>query len=110
MPTGIRFHLDECMPSAVADGLNKRGRDCTVSRDAGLIGATDEQQLAFAVSESRVLVTCDDDFLSIAASTEEHSGVVYWTKTTHFGQLIRDLDALAANRSAEAVKGATLFL
>lgn len=64
MPTPIRFHLDESMPNAVAAGLLKRDRDCTVSNSVGHIGASDEKQLAYAVAHKRVLITRDDDFLA----------------------------------------------
>ena len=109
MPTQIRFHLDESMPNDVASGLRKRSRDCTTSSSAGLIGATDEAQLAFATAESRTLVTRDTDFLTLAADGRGHAGIVYWTEKNHFGQLIKDLDALCLDYNAEEVQGAILY-
>ena len=77
MPASIRFHLDEHVAAAVAGGLRARGVDVTTSADAGLLGVDDQDQLAFAHSENRVLVTHDTDFLSIAADGLDHSGICY---------------------------------
>jgi len=77
MPARIRFHLDEHVATAIAGGLRARGVDVTTSSDAGLLGASDHEQLAFARSENRVLVTHDADFLSVATEGLDHSGVCY---------------------------------
>ena len=106
----IRFHLDESMPNAVADGLRKRDRDVTTSRDAGLISASDEDQLAFARSQNRVLVTRDQDFLSLDAQGVEHAGIVYWTEKRSLGQLVKDIDSLCFDETAEQIRGAVRFL
>ena len=50
MPNKIKFHLDENVSNAIANGLRMRGIDVTTSPEAGLIGASDEQQLAFALA------------------------------------------------------------
>lgn len=54
-----------------------RGIDVTTSAEALLIGASDQQQLAYALSEKRVILTFDDDFLSLAATGIEHYGIIY---------------------------------
>ena len=38
----LRLHLDESVNPAIAEGLRLRGIDCTISRDVGLRGASDE--------------------------------------------------------------------
>ena len=106
----IRFHLDESMPNAVADGLRKRNRDVTTSKDAGLIASTDEEQLASALSESRVLVTRDSDFLVLNAEGVEHAGIVYWTEGHSLGFLIKELDSLCFDRTAEEMCGQVEYL
>src|SRR4051812_6789812 len=57
MPRTIRFHLDEHCPTALADGLRRRGIDVSTTPEAGLMHATDEVQLAFALREGRVIFT-----------------------------------------------------
>ncbi|MFL6233223.1 MAG: hypothetical protein ACJ76N_08835 [Thermoanaerobaculia bacterium] len=50
MPAEIRFHLDECVAGAIADG-RRRGIDVTTTRESGLISSGDLDQLAFATRE-----------------------------------------------------------
>ena len=57
----IRFHLDENAARSIATGLRQRGIDVTMPSDVGLMGAADEDHLAFALEEGRVLFTHDDD-------------------------------------------------
>ena len=57
MTDRIRFHCDENMDSAIADGLRRRGVDVTMPSDVGLIGASDKEHLAFVIAQSRVVVT-----------------------------------------------------
>lgn len=57
----IKYHLDESVNNAIANGLRLRGIDVTTSKAAGLVGATDPEQLHYANREGRVLVTHDDD-------------------------------------------------
>jgi hypothetical protein len=77
MTDPIRFHLDESVDPAVADGLRRRGVDVTTSHETRLLRASDEQQLDFAGSDDRVLVTHDDDFLALARRGVEHNGIAY---------------------------------
>src|SRR4051812_30213012 len=51
MPRTIRFHLDEDVDPAVAEGLRRRGVDVTTSREVGLLGTLDTAQLAYAKTE-----------------------------------------------------------
>jgi predicted nuclease of predicted toxin-antitoxin system len=73
VPRTIRFHLDEHADPAIADGLRRRGADVTTTSEADLRGATDAQQLAYAIANGRMLVTQDQDFLQIHVSCVTHS-------------------------------------
>ncbi len=73
----IRFHLDESVRNAVAEGLRKRGIAVTTPGDTGLLGASDSEHLAFALRENRVIVTHDSDFLRLDHVGHEHAGVAY---------------------------------
>lgn len=61
----IRFHLDENVNLAIASGLRRRGIDVTTSGEAGLIGASDNEQLQYARREGRVIVSQDTDFKTL---------------------------------------------
>ncbi len=106
----IRFHLDENMPHAVAEGLRRRDVEVTTSTDAELVGASDEQQLAFALGESRVIVTRDADLLRLNALGVQHAGIVYWTERRSIGQLIAAVDMLSLRYTGEEMQGRVVFL
>jgi hypothetical protein len=89
MPQTIRFHLDENCPRAIALGLRRRGIDATTTPEAGLLGAADEEQAAYALLASRVIFTQDRDFLRIHATGIAHAGIAYCEKDTRsIGEII----------------------
>lgn len=109
--TAIRFHLDEIVPSAIADGLRRRGVDVTMPADFGLIGATDEAHVAFAVAQQRVIFTHDDDFLAIARRRIEHYGIVYCHQEVRtIGQILSGLLLISDCLTAEEMRRHVEFL
>jgi predicted nuclease of predicted toxin-antitoxin system len=95
MPRTIRFHLDEHVDSAIAQGLRRRGIDVTTTVEANLLGASDDRHLAYALSEKRAIVTFDSDFLATAQCGERHSGITYrFQGNSHIGHVIRSLELI----------------
>ena len=52
-----RLYFDEDADARLAEALRQRDYDVETTVDAGLLEASDEEQLAYAVSQQRVLVT-----------------------------------------------------
>jgi predicted nuclease of predicted toxin-antitoxin system len=75
MTDKIRFHLDENVSNAIAEGLRRRGIDVTTTPETGLVAASDAEQVAFALSQNRVIFTHDDDFVVLHQSGVTHSGI-----------------------------------
>ena len=96
------------MPNAVASGLISRGRDVTTSYDAEILGKSVSEQMAYAHENERVIVTQDDDLLSLASKGIPHSGIVFWGGKRSIGQLIKELDTLCFE--TEDMTGQILFL
>jgi predicted nuclease of predicted toxin-antitoxin system len=72
----MRFLVDENFPYPAVDRLRQRGHDAVAVRDI-MRGATDEEVLARARLENRVLVTADKDFGEmIFARSESAPGVL----------------------------------
>ena len=95
MPRTIRFHLDEHVNSAVADGLRRRGIGVTTSADGSLLGADDTDHVAFAVAEDRVVFTNDDDFLRLHDQGVARRGIVYCHQQNRsVGEIIRALELI----------------
>lgn len=88
----LRFHLDEHVAHAIARGLRLRKIDVTTAAEAGLLGAPDEEHIAFALREQRVIFTNDRDFLRIAAAGLSHAGIVYCPRRqSRIGIVVRHL-------------------
>jgi predicted nuclease of predicted toxin-antitoxin system len=84
--------MDENTTGAVADGLRRLGIDVTTTPDVGLIGAADEDQLAHARGESRMLLTHDKDLLRLHAAGVPHAGIAYCRKDARtVGEVVQAL-------------------
>jgi uncharacterized protein with PIN domain len=106
----IRFYTDEHVARAVTTGLRLRGANVLTVPDAGTLGASDEQHLAFALAERRVIFTQDDDFLRLAAQDLAHAGIVCASQHTPIGSIVRDLLLIYHVLTAEEMIGAVEFL
>jgi predicted nuclease of predicted toxin-antitoxin system len=73
----IRFHLDEHVDHEIATALRTRGIDVTTTTDAGLLQSDDEDHVAFALREKRVIFTNDQDFLRLHARGAPHAGIAF---------------------------------
>jgi predicted nuclease of predicted toxin-antitoxin system len=92
MPRTIRIHLGENCSHAIAAGLRRRGIDVTTTPEVGLLGAIDEDQLAYCLVEGRIIFSYDDDLLRLAASGVEHAGIVYCQlRKRNIGDIVRGL-------------------
>lgn len=85
----MRFLLDENLSRRVCAGLQAAGHDAVHVDDLGLAGAEDEAILARSRDESRVVVSCDHDFVQMLfASGEAGPSLV----------LTREIDTLRAEQ------------
>jgi len=101
----IRFYFDEHIANAIADGLRRRGVDVLTLAEAGRLGASDEDHLSYALTQQRVLVTHDADFLRLAARGLPHAGIVYSPQGRTVGDMIRTLALIAQVLTAEEMHG-----
>jgi predicted nuclease of predicted toxin-antitoxin system len=77
----IRLYLDRHVIPRLADDLRERGFDVVTTQQAGLDTASDEQQLTFAMSERRAILTFNiRDFAPLheqwLATGRCHAGIV----------------------------------
>src|SRR6185295_18190423 len=77
----VRLYLDRHIHTRLADDLVHRGFDCLTTQEARLDTASDEEQLAFAASQSRAILTFNiRDFAPLheqwTASSRPHSGII----------------------------------
>ena len=57
----IRYHLDESVRTAIAVGLRSHGVDVTTTVEVGLLGAADEDHIAYALNEALERAKGGDD-------------------------------------------------
>jgi uncharacterized protein with PIN domain len=106
----MRFHLDEHLAHAIAAGVRRRGIDVTTA-DADLLSAPDEDHLAFAKRERRVIVTQDTDFLRHAASDPMHFGIVFHPQGKRsLGAIIRHLALMHDAMAEDEMRGRIEYL
>ncbi len=105
----IRFRLDEHIPASIAAGLRRRAIDVTTTVEAGLVGADDRAQLAFAAASGRVLVTHDAGFLRLHREGSPHMGIAYGRQgAASLGEVLRRLvlihDLLTPEEMADRIE------
>lgn len=100
----MRFLLDEDLPPKVAAIARSLGLDVVSVHEIGRTGLSDDEQLSFAASEFRILVTRNrDDFIALThrayATNAPHHGVLLVprsTPNTHPDRIARSLVAWVA--------------
>lgn len=111
MPGRIKFHLDENVGNAIAQGLKLRGIDVSTTPLSNLIGSSDEQQLAFAVSQRRVVFTQDKDFLRLHSVSKDHAGITYCQKGLRAtGEIIEGLYLIWECMDSDDIAGQVEFI
>ena len=107
---GGRYHLDENMHNAIAQGLRQRGIEVTTTKEAGLISSSDEEQLD-AHREGRVIVTHDDELIRLHYQNLPHSGIAFARARQHsISDIVNALTSVHRRYSAEAMIGHIEYL
>ena len=97
------LYCDESIWIPVADGLRRRGWTVYTARDEERLGDPDREHLSYAVENDRILVTFDDDFLSLVEESGfKHAGIVYVQQAgCDIGDVVKAVDAHLEARSEE---------
>jgi hypothetical protein len=107
----IRFYLDENVPVAVAAQLERRGIDAVTVRDLDLLGDSDYSHLERAARLGYVFCTNDADFVELATSGVDHTGIVFGQQHKHgIGDWVRFLELLASIIDAEEMHNRIEFV
>ena len=75
-----------------------------------MLGASDKEHLATALTEGRVLFSQDADLLRLHAMGVAHAGIAYAPQGTSVGDIIRWLMLLYQVLDAEEMEGHVEFL
>ena len=105
MADRIRFHLNEHVDPAIALALRRAGIDVTTTIEVGLRTKDDVAHLKFALTEGRVIVTRDQDFLRFAAKMSGHAGIVFYTANQSMREVIEGLILIYEVMSPKEIVG-----
>jgi len=108
----ITLYLDEDVNVMVANLLNGRGFSATTARDEGLLSKSDEEQLAYAVSQQKTLLTHNrHDFEMLAREYADagrmHYGIILAVRYPPYEviqRLMRILDRVTADEIQNQVR------
>jgi hypothetical protein len=102
----IRYQFDEHLSSVIAVELRRLGIDALTASEAGLRSKPDDEVLASAHAEARVVVTSDQDFLRLDAKGIRHSGIVYSVQGSRsIGEMVEYLLLICEVKTAEEMVG-----
>jgi hypothetical protein len=96
-----------------AHGLRQLGVDVTTTHEAGLQDADDPDQMLYASTSGRVIITHDAGFLRRPTGSERHAGIAYAPQTKYRrnpGGLILAAHDLFIRKSADEMVGQVEYL
>jgi predicted nuclease of predicted toxin-antitoxin system len=96
-------YCDESIWIPVADGLRQRGWDVRTARGEERLGDPDRQQLQYARENDWILLTFDDDFLSLVDGDGlDHAGVIHLQQAgRRIGDVVKAVDAHLDSRDED---------
>lgn len=113
----IRLYLDDdSLDKDLVKALRQSGVDVVTSLEVGLSGRDDEEHLAYAVEQKRVLCSFNvGDFCRISsqwlADGKSHAGIILAQQQKYsVGERLRRILNLAASKSDEDMKNSIEFL
>lgn len=107
----IRLYTNENFPQKVVNLLGQKGYDVLTTKDAGKagVGIPDEDVLAFANQENRVLLTINrKDFIKLHKMGNPHCGIVVCTENYDLEAFAENLHIAIHSFSQETLKGQLL--
>ena len=95
------LYCDESMWIPVADGLRRRGWTVHTARNEDTLGDPDREQLSHAVDNDWVLLTFDDDLLSLVETDGlTHCGLIHVRQSGRkIGDVVKIVDSHLQDRS-----------
>lgn len=114
-PPIARLYFDEDVDARLAEALRRRDYDVETTVEAGLLEASDEEQLVYAVSQQRALVTHNikhfpGEHARWVEAGRKHWGIIVLIGHSAVGAWLRRMENLLNLFSAEELQNQLLFL
>jgi hypothetical protein len=109
------LYMDVHVPSAVTDGLRRRGVDVLTSQEDATRTADDEALLERATELDRLLFTQDEDLLAIVDAWQQSGRAFAGLAYAHqlgpgIGEIIADLELLSVCADASELANQVIYL
>jgi len=109
-----RIYTDEDIYGELAEALRKRGVDAESTAEAGNLGLEDREQLAYAVTQKRAILTFNRDHYERLAveyflNDREHYGIII-SPQYEFGELLRRVLKLLESVTADELRNQIRYL
>jgi predicted nuclease of predicted toxin-antitoxin system len=110
----IHLYFDEDVSVGIVENLQTRGFDVLSARDAGALGKADDEQMLYAVSERRAVVThnradFEKQHVKFLESGMNHYGVIA-VKRRKDAEVVNKLLALLEAVTAEEMKNQLRYI
>ena len=111
----VKLYIDHDVKKDIAVALRRRGYDVLTTYEAGNQRLGDEEQLEYAISQSRAFLTCNQgDFVELhcqmMAKGYEHCGILIAKQTARVGEVVRQCRKLLQSVEAEDLMDRLEFL
>ncbi len=109
------LYMDVHVPSAITEGLRRRGISVLTSQEDDTRRANDEQLLTHATELNRLIFTQDEDFLKLAPEwrkiDKSFVGILFAPQLgSSIGRLIEDLELLVLCASNDELRDRVTYL
>ena len=105
----IKLYADEHVSKRVVGVLRNKGVDIISAEEAGNRGKSDTDQLKFAFSTSRCMLTMDSDYLGLK-NLVGNCGIFFIGKRKSSDKIISKMLSLLEVLSEEDVKGEVVYV
>lgn len=110
----IHLYFDEDVPVNIVENLRTRGFDVLSARDAGALGRSDDEQMLYAVSQQRAVVThnrvdFEKQHAKLLESGMNHYGIIV-AKRRQDAEVVTKLLALLDSVTAEEMKNQLRYI
>lgn len=96
-----RYYSNENFPLPAVEELRRLGHDVLTIQETGRAGSAmpDEEVLAFAIAQNRVLLTLNrKHFIRLHQTTPQHAGIIVCTFDPDFAALARRIHEALVNQ------------
>ncbi len=73
----MNFVLDENVPRALCSILKQEGHQCTTLFKLKRTGIKNGELAKYTIETESIVITCDEDFLSLARQLQEEARIIY---------------------------------